>query len=133
MAKQPMGDVVVLLPGILGSVLQRDGKDVWAMSAGAAFRALFSFGGSIKKLELDGDDPDVDDLGDGVTAPRILPDLHIVPGLWKIDGYGDNLVTALNGVSAELTTAELSEMNRLIGIDGDDPEQVAADWISDNL
>ena len=34
MAKQPMGDVVVLLPGILGSVLQRDGKDVWAPSPG---------------------------------------------------------------------------------------------------
>ena len=34
MAKQPMGDVVVLLPGILGSVLQRDGKDVWAPIAG---------------------------------------------------------------------------------------------------
>jgi hypothetical protein len=27
-SKQPMGDVVVLLPGILGSVLERDGHDV---------------------------------------------------------------------------------------------------------
>ena len=35
MAKEPLGDVVVLLPGILGSVLTRDGKDVWAPSAGA--------------------------------------------------------------------------------------------------
>ncbi len=87
MAKQPMGDVVVLLPGILGSVLERDGKDVWAMSKGAAFRALMSLGGSIKGLQLDGDDPDADDLGDGVVATRLLPDLHIVPGLWKIDGY----------------------------------------------
>ena len=50
-----------------------------------------------------------------------------------IDAYGDNLVDALNKVSAELTTAELSEMNRRIGIDGDDPEQVATDWIADNL
>ena len=50
-----------------------------------------------------------------------------------IDAYGDSLVNALNGVSAELTTAELSEMNRRIGIDGDDPEQVAADWIAENL
>ncbi len=87
MAKQPMSDVVVLLPGILGSVLERDGKDVWAMSPGAAFRALLSLGGSIKNLHLDGDDPDADDLGDGVTATKLLPDLHLVPGLWKIDGY----------------------------------------------
>lgn len=50
-----------------------------------------------------------------------------------VDAYGDDLVNALNGVSAALTTAELSEMNRRIGIDGDDPEQVAADWIADNL
>lgn len=87
MAKKPMGDVVVLLPGILGSVLERDGKEVWAMSKGAAFRALLSLGGSIKKLQLDGDDPAADNLDDGVVATRLLPDLHLVPGLWKIDGY----------------------------------------------
>jgi pimeloyl-ACP methyl ester carboxylesterase len=86
-AKLPAKDVVVLLPGILGSVLQRDGKDVWAMSKGALLRGLLSLGGSVKDLALDGDDPEQDDLGDGVTAPRLMPDLHLVPGLWKIDGY----------------------------------------------
>jgi hypothetical protein len=34
-AKRPLGDVVVLLPGILGSVLTRDGKDVSAPTPGA--------------------------------------------------------------------------------------------------
>jgi hypothetical protein len=82
-----MRDVIVLLPGILGSVLQKDGKDVWAMSPGVALRALTSLGGSIKDLTLDGDDPEADDLGDGVVATRVLPDLHLIPGLWKIDGY----------------------------------------------
>ncbi len=84
----PVSDVIVLLPGITGSVLQRDGKDVWAISGGAAVQALTSLGKSIKRLELHGDDPDADDLGDGVTAPRIIPDAHLIPGLWKIDGYG---------------------------------------------
>ena len=87
MTKEPMGDVVVLLPGILGSVLERNGKALWAMSPGAAFRAMLSLGGSIKDLRLDGDDPDADDLGDGVIATKLLSDLHLVPGLWKIDGY----------------------------------------------
>jgi pimeloyl-ACP methyl ester carboxylesterase len=87
MAK-PMKDIVVLLPGITGSVLQKDGKDVWAFSGGAAIRALLSLGESITDLELHGDDPDVDDLGDGITATRIMPDIHLIPGLWKIDGYG---------------------------------------------
>ncbi|MFD4181495.1 hypothetical protein [Rhodococcus sp. NPDC058514] len=42
----------------------------------------------ITRLQLDGDDADVDDLGDGVVATRLVPDFHLVPGLdWKIDGY----------------------------------------------
>ena len=87
MPKHKMTDVVVLLPGIMGSVLQRDGKDVWAPTAGAAMKALWSLGRSLKELQLDRDPWDVDDLGDGVKATRLAPDLHIVPGLWSIDGY----------------------------------------------
>ncbi len=88
MPKRRMGDVIVLLPGILGSVLARDGKDVWAVNDGAALQAVLSLGNSIKHLALDDDPPDVEDLGDGVTAPRLMPDVHLIPGLWKIDGYG---------------------------------------------
>jgi hypothetical protein len=85
----PMSDVVVLIPGIMGSVLERDGKALWALTPGAALRAVLSLGKSIQRLELDGDDPEADDLGDGIVATRLMPDLHVVPGLdWKIDGYG---------------------------------------------
>ena len=87
------GDVVVLLPGITGSVLARNGKDVWAPSAGGIFRAVFSLGGSIKDLELTSDDVD-----DGVTAPRLIGDITVIPGLIKIDGYtkvADYLVAQL--------------------------------------
>ncbi|MFD6229202.1 hypothetical protein ACFWFZ_20370 [Streptomyces sp. NPDC060232] len=87
MARIPMGDVVVLLPGITGSVLTRNGKDVWAPSPSAVLGALASLGGSLDSLELRGDDWRVDDLGDGVVADRLVPDLHTLPGLWKIDGY----------------------------------------------
>ena len=74
-------DVVVLLPGITGSVLARgDGREVWSPSAGSIWRALTSLGGSIRDLELDGDP-------DGITAPRLVPDVTIVPGFIKIDGY----------------------------------------------
>ncbi len=80
-------DVVVLIPGISGSVLKKDGKEIWSLSGGAIIRSLLTMGESIKSLELTHDDPDVDDLGDGVTADRLIPDLHIIPGLWKVDGY----------------------------------------------
>jgi hypothetical protein len=76
-------DLVILLPGITGSVLaDRAGKEVWAPSGGAAWRAITSFGKSITGLELAGDDVD-----DGVTATRLVPDVSLVPGLVKIDGY----------------------------------------------
>lgn len=76
-------DVVVLLPGITGSVLANaHGKEVWSPSAGAIWRAITSFGGSIEDLKL----PASGDPG-GVTAPRLIPDITIVPGLIKIDGY----------------------------------------------
>ena len=82
-----MGDVIVMLPGITGSVLTKDGKDVWAPTGGAILDALLSLGKNVKSLALKEDPPDVDDLGDGVVATRVMPDIHLIPGLWKIDGY----------------------------------------------
>jgi hypothetical protein len=80
-------DIVVLIPGITGSVLKRDGEDVWGPSAGAVLHGLFSGGKTIQKLRLEHDDPDLDDLGDGVTATALIGDVHLFPKLWKIDGY----------------------------------------------
>jgi len=82
-----MRDVVICLPGIMGSVLRKDGDDVWNVSGGALLSALQTFGGSIQDLELEKDPPDVDDLGDGITAPEVIRDVHLIPGFWKIDGY----------------------------------------------
>jgi hypothetical protein len=93
-----MNDVFVLVPGILGSILQKDGKDAFGLTASAGFRALFSGGRSITELTLaeptwspaePGDEGirTAPDLGDGVTAARLAPDAHLVPGLWKVDGY----------------------------------------------
>lgn len=44
MAKKPLRDLAVLLPGITGSVLQKDGSDVWAISARAVCRWLATEG-----------------------------------------------------------------------------------------
>ena len=75
--------MIVVLPGISGSVLQKDGKDVWALSGEAISSFLRSFGKSVKDLRIAGpDDPEMDDLGDGVVASRLIPDAHnIIPGL----------------------------------------------------
>jgi hypothetical protein len=80
-------DVVVLIPGVSGSALAKNGQEIWSTSGGALWRAMTSGGGTIRQLAMGEDDPSVDDLGDGVEATRLIPDLHMIPGLWKIDGY----------------------------------------------
>jgi pimeloyl-ACP methyl ester carboxylesterase len=79
-------DVVVLIPGILGSVLQKNGKDIWALSGSGIGRALATGWESIQRLALHGDS-DKDDLGDQIVASRLMDDVHLIPWLWKIDGY----------------------------------------------
>jgi hypothetical protein len=88
MARNKMLDVMVLLPGITGSVLKKNGKVVWGFSAATIGKALFPLGSSLEKeLALPHDDQTVDDLGDGIVADALMPDLHLLPGIWKIDGY----------------------------------------------
>jgi len=87
MGKSRMRDVVILVPGIMGSVLQRHGQDAWAISGQAFSRALLTRTASIRELTLHDDDPEMDDVGDGVKATRIFPDAHLVPGLVRVDGY----------------------------------------------
>ena len=79
-------DLVVVLPGILGSTLRRDGRLVWAPSAGSVLRAIATFGGSLRRLELP---PGIGDqhFCDGVEPVGLMPDLHVLPGIW-ISGQG---------------------------------------------
>ena len=92
MAKVPLRDLVVVLPGITGSVLQRNGKDLWAFSGQSFWRAITSLGDSLQHLRLEDEDPiEVDDLGDGIRATVLMPSVHLIPGLVKIDGYSQLL------------------------------------------
>jgi hypothetical protein len=72
-------DIVVLIPGITGSVLERNGREVWGASAAAVLHGLLSGGRSIQDLILENDDAAVDDLGDGVRATRLVDDVHLFP------------------------------------------------------
>lgn len=85
--KTPMRDLVVLIPGIMGSVLQKDGQDLFALSWSAGWSALFSGGSSLQQIMLSEDDSCGKDLGDGITATRLMSDAHLIPGFFKIDGY----------------------------------------------
>jgi pimeloyl-ACP methyl ester carboxylesterase len=86
-AESRVTDLLILLPGITGSVLQKNNKDVWAATTESVAGALATFGRNLEGLELKDDPQDVEDLGDGVVATRLFPDVHLIPGFWKIDGY----------------------------------------------
>ncbi|MEH2095400.1 lipase/acyltransferase domain-containing protein [Nostoc sp.] len=85
--KAPMKDMIVILPGILGSVLQKDGKDLWAVSGQAIWQVLTNLSNTIHNLKLGQDDPIAESLGDGIRATSLIQDTHLIPGFWKIDGY----------------------------------------------
>ncbi|MGE0448191.1 MAG: hypothetical protein AB7Q29_01260 [Vicinamibacterales bacterium] len=88
--REPMPHVIVLLPGILGSELRCDGKIVWGWSGRVLARNLLTLGGDlVDRLSVTGAAHDSDsDSDDRMIAARLLPDLHLLPGFWKIDGYG---------------------------------------------
>jgi hypothetical protein len=85
--KAPLKDLIVILPGILGSVLQKDGKDLWAVSGQAVWQIFTNSQQAFQNLKLGQDDPEAESLGDGVRATALIQDTHLIPGFWKIDGY----------------------------------------------
>lgn len=90
MARLPMPHIIVLLPGITGSVLKRrsDGETIWGWSMPSLGKALLTGGRFLRKsLALPEDPHDKDDLNDGIVAEELIQDLHLLPGFWKIDGY----------------------------------------------
>ncbi len=87
LSPSPMNDVIVVVPGILGSILTKDNKEIWGPSAGAVANGLLTFGNNLDSLSLASEISGKDDSLDGVSATAIFPDVHLIPGLWKIDGY----------------------------------------------
>ncbi|MDP8987222.1 MAG: ABC transporter substrate-binding protein [Actinomycetota bacterium] len=64
---------------------------------------------------------------------QLQPAENVVPVVRRqtIERYGDRLVERLNQVSAALTTEDLSQLNRRVDIDGEDPVAVAGAWLED--
>lgn len=102
-------------------------------------------GGPLTVAALEGNEIQVALLftSDGVIAAKgfvlleddmnLQPAENIVPVVHGdiIDAYGDELVALLDSVTAEITTAELSELNKQYGIDAVDADVLARDWLVD--
>jgi hypothetical protein len=87
MTKTQMRDLVVILPGIAGSVLQKDGEDIWNFSGQSVWQLIQTFGNSLNQLKLQENHGD-EDFDDGVKATSLVRGAHIIPGLEKVlSGY----------------------------------------------
>lgn len=101
-------------------------------------------GGPLTTAALEGGEIDVAILfsTDGVIADKgwvVLDDDqglinadNIIPVMTRelVDVYGDDFVALVDEVSAAMDTAELTELNRRFGIDFEDADVVAADWLA---
>ncbi len=85
--KHAMNDVLVLVPGIMGSSLYRDGRAIWDASLGAFTRALTTHYRALRELRLPAGIGD-EAADDGVTPAALIADVRLPLGLWTFDlGY----------------------------------------------
>lgn len=70
----------------------------------------------------------LDDPEGLVKADNIVPVLSDEVA----SAYGDAFTTLVNEVSSTLDTEQLTELNRLVDVDLEDPDEVAAAWLEDN-
>lgn len=84
---QPMDDVLVVIPGIMGSTLYRGDRPVWEPTGGAIVSALTSLFQNVTTLKLPEGIGD-NHPGDGVRAVDLMPDVRLPFGVWTFDlGY----------------------------------------------
>ena len=57
------------------------------------------------------------------------PAQNIVP-IGRKDAMTDQVTQALDAISAKITTEQLTELNKLVDVDKQDPEKVAGDWLT---
>jgi len=115
-------------------------KDMYGMEF-ASFRPLDA-GGPVTTGALQNGDIDVARMftTQGVIDARgwvvldddkeLSPAQNLVPIVRK-DVLTGRIRSALNAVSAQLTTAELQRLNRQVGVDKRDPAAVARDWVKE--
>ena len=87
MLRQPMSDLIVVIPGFLGSILRDNrGKDLWTIRGRKLLPMLARLAMNRSRLELTqgfSDGP----ANDGIEPTGLLTDLHAIPGVWTINGY----------------------------------------------
>ena len=107
-------DLIVVIPGITGSTLQRNGTEVWSSKPLPLLRMLATLFKHVRELELpDGIGDDAPE--DGVHTSAVMPSLHFIPGVWSpIRGY-EPLVGRLRALRTRLgDQPNISHLNPVV-------------------
>jgi osmoprotectant transport system substrate-binding protein len=70
----------------------------------------------------------LEDDKDMLAADNVFP----VASQELVDAYGDDFTGLLDDISGELTTEDLTDLNRRYDVDREDAEDIAADWLSEH-
>lgn len=123
--------MVVLVPGIMGSVLQKEGYgDVWNVPRNGLW--VFEQRKNLEHLKIaDEDDPDKDYI-DKIKPTALVNDAYVIPGFWKA-AYGYQHISQM---IAKTIKEEFYEVRHQVvggGVNRDDTQEVqfiefAYDW-----
>jgi len=85
-----MADLIVVVPGITGSVLRRPGgRAIWNLSVGAIAGGLAAFRRTVDELRLPaGVGDEAPDGPAALAADGVVTGWHVWPGFWAGGGYG---------------------------------------------
>ena len=70
----------------------------------------------------------LEDDQDMLAADNVFP----VLSQELVDAYGDDVTSVLDAISAELTTEDLTELNRRFDVDREDADAIAESWLTDH-
>ncbi|NNJ12071.1 hypothetical protein EKD04_017210 [Chloroflexales bacterium ZM16-3] len=90
MTQTALRDLLIFLPGIMGSSLRLDNVDLWAVSGQSVwqfFKTAPKLGKRLQKLKLRDDDYQKSDLGDGISVGEVIMGDALVAPLLSMGGY----------------------------------------------
>lgn len=83
-----MSDLYIVLPGIMGSVLHRDGEPLWNPGPGMALQLLRRRAWMERLSRAEPEDL-VSPWLDNVVPTAVIGDVNVIPGLLTVHGYDD--------------------------------------------
>ncbi|MGH7819396.1 MAG: lipase/acyltransferase domain-containing protein, partial [Candidatus Binatia bacterium] len=81
-------DLVIFIPGMMGSRLLYNGVPIWGDESRTFLAWIRKHGDELARLSIGPDDPELESLGDGITAEGIVEGHFVVGRFLKAGGYG---------------------------------------------